>query len=66
MYMPQTSKCKSAINPREGKDVLGGIKITILNYAKSGEKRFNLVFTNGRHFHTDDKEKFLNYLKVAI
>lgn len=64
--MTAVHKYKPIINSRECKDVLGNIKITILNYAKNGESRFNLVSTNGRHFQTDDKEKFLDYLKTAI
>lgn len=64
--MPIVYKYKPVINTHKCVDVLGGIKITILNYAKNGENRFNLVFTNGRSFHTDDREKFLDYLKKAI
>lgn len=64
--MTAVHKYKPVINTRERDDVLGGIKITILNYAKDGESRFNIVSTNGRQFHTNDRQKFLDYLKTAI
>lgn len=43
---------------------LGGYKIYILNYAKKGESRYNVVSTNGEIFKTNTKQEFMEYLEA--
>ena len=47
-------------------DVLGGYKITILNYAKQGEFKYTIVSTEGGVFNSNDKNKFLSKLQGII
>lgn len=45
-------------------DVLGGFKITILNYAKKGEKKYNILPIGGELFATNSKQEFMDYLEA--
>ena len=47
-------------------DPVGGYKMAVLNRTKSGEKRFNVVRTDGFCFSTDSKEEFINFLKERL
>lgn len=41
---------------------LGGYRITIINYAKKGEYKFNIIPTNGKPFGTNNKNEFVDYI----
>lgn len=43
---------------------LGGYKITIQNYARSGEFKYNILPIGGKLFATNDKNKFMAYLEA--
>lgn len=45
-------------------DVLGGYKITILNHAKKGEKKYNILPIGGELFATNSKNEFMEYLEA--
>lgn len=45
-------------------DVLGGFKITVLNYIKKGEKKYNVLPIGGELFATNSKQKFMDYLEA--
>lgn len=45
-------------------DVLGGFKITILNHAKKGEKKYNILPIGGELFATNSKNEFMDYLEA--
>lgn len=45
------------------RDVLGGYKIYILNHKKAGERKYNIIRTDGKTFCTNDKIEFLNFLE---
>ena len=42
--------------------IMGEYKVYILNYAKDGECRYNIVSTKGEVFKTNSRKKFLSYL----
>lgn len=44
----------------------GGLKITVLNYVKPYENKFNIKATSGEYFGTDNKEQFLNKLNEYL
>lgn len=48
------------------RDILGGWRAYVLNYARGKEKRFNVVSTAGEMYATDDKESFLRFLRENI
>lgn len=48
------------------KNICGGYKIYILNYAKHNEFKFNITRTDGRILCTNDKEEFLTFLKERL
>lgn len=41
---------------------LGGYKITIQNYARDGEFKYNILPVGGKLFATNDKNEFMDYL----
>lgn len=41
---------------------VGGYNITILNYTKKSEYKYNIVSTDGKSFFTNSKSDFLNFL----
>ena len=45
---------------------LGGVKAFILNHAKKGENKYNIVHTDGKTFKTNDREQFFEYLRGII
>lgn len=45
------------------RDVLGGYKIYLLNHIKKGERKYNIIKTNGETFKTNDKSEFMRYLE---
>lgn len=48
------------------KDVCGGYKIAVLNYAKRNEFKYNIERTDGRVFCTNNKEEFLTFLEKRL
>lgn len=42
----------------------GGYKITIQNYVKNGEFKYNVLPIGGKLFATNDKNKFMAYLEA--
>ena len=55
-------KPKSKQKPIPNFDVLGGYKISILNYTKKGEYKFNIIQINGEPFMTNNKNEFVHYI----
>lgn len=45
-------------------DVLGGFKITIQNYARRGEFKYNILPIGGKIFATNNKQEFMDYLEA--
>lgn len=42
--------------------VIGGYKISVLNYVKKGEFKYNILKTDGTLFYTNNKQEFINYV----
>lgn len=42
--------------------VIGGYKISVLNYVKRGEFKYNILKTDGTLFYTNNKQEFINYI----
>lgn len=45
---------------------MGGYKMTILNYVKKGEFKYNIESTSGELIRTNDKQEFLENLKDCL
>jgi hypothetical protein len=58
-YLKKIKKKKRKVIPF---DVLGGVKITIQNYARSGEFKYNILPIGGTLFATNSKSEFMEYL----
>lgn len=43
--------------------LLGGFKVSILNYAKNREYKYTVASTKGDFFQTNSKEEFINFIK---
>lgn len=43
--------------------LLGGFKVSILNYAKNGEYKYTVASTKGGFFQTNSKEEFIEFIK---
>lgn len=48
------------------RNVCGGYKIAVLNYAKKNEFKYNIERTDGRVFCTNNKEEFLTFLEKRL
>ena len=48
---------------RDSDNILGGWKITVPNYVKRGEYKFNAVSTNGEVFRTNTFTDFLDWFQ---
>lgn len=46
--------------------LLGGFKVSILNYAKNREYKYTVASTKGDFFQTNSKEEFINFLKERV
>lgn len=44
-------------------NILGGVKIYVLNHTSGSERKYNVVHTSGKLYQTDNKDEFLQYLK---
>lgn len=42
--------------------VIGGYKISVLNYVKKGEFKYNILKTDGTLFYTNNKREFISYV----
>lgn len=64
-YYPDKHKYKQGLN--DFNKYCGGYKIYIQNYAKKGERKFNVVNTKtGEVWRTDDSNLFFYYLRGII
>lgn len=54
----EMKKAMSWCNP------LGGYKISIQNYARSGEFKYNILQVGGKLYTTNDKAEFMKYLRA--
>lgn len=73
-YQTYCRKCVSEYQKqrRQGKErqatadfdrLLGGFKVSILNYAKNREYKYTVASTKGGFFQTNSKEEFINFIK---
>ena len=60
-FQEEHRKSKQILNDAD--KIIGGYKVYISNYVKSGEYKFNIVPTKGELFKTNDFSSFIRYLK---
>lgn len=57
---------KVEINLDYENKIIGGYKVSILNYPSRTEKKYTIAGTDGNYYATNDKGEFFNYLRGIL